>query len=551
MTALWEFPGGIQPPRHKHRSTRAPIAPLPLPETLVIPLLQYDGSFAQPLVQPGDPVLKGQLIARGSGPAGRPFHAGTSGSVTGIGAHPLPHPSGMAGLCIRIAPDGRNTPSPNSPCRDYRSLDRQALIARIRDAGISGLGGADFPAANKLERAGAPVQTLIINGAECEPYITADDMLMRERAEDILAGAEMLHWLLEAKTCLIAVEDDKPEALRALRDLRGDSPVEVVAIPARYPSGGEHQLIRILTGQSLPADALPVEHGIVCQNVATVAAIRQAVVQGEPSTSRIITVTGEAVRRPGNYEVTFGTPIRFVLEQAGADWGQVARLIIGGPLMGFPLTDPDAPVTGRTNCVIAATDDEMPDPGPERACIRCGFCADACPAGLLPQQILWDAKNGELRQARSHYLFDCIECGACDYVCPSAIPLVQYFQHAKGTIRQRQEERDNAQRARQRFENRNRRIERLRAEREARRQARIAAIAERRSAEASAQAKREARAAAVREAVKRKQTRQAATAKPNVSQEALNTNLRQGHDTVARRRHKPAGDRKNPDGEQS
>ncbi len=551
MTALWDFPGGIQPPRHKHRSTCAPIASLPLPDTLAVPLLQYDGSFAHPLVRVGDTVLKGQLIAAGEGFAGRPFHASTSGTIVGIGPYPLAHPSGLEGLCVRITPDGRDSWSERSACLDYRTLDRAKVIQKIRESGVSGLGGAVFPAANKLDRARLPVRTLIINGAECEPYITADDMLMRERAADILAGAEMLQWLLEAQTCLIAVEDDKPEALQALRDHRGDSPVEVVAIPARYPSGGEHQLIRILTGQSLPAGTLPVDHGIVCQNVATVAAAWRSVVQGEPSISRITTVTGDAVRRPGTYEVLFGTPIRFILEQAGVDWSQAAHLIMGGPLMGFPLTNPDAPATDRTNCIIAPTPSEMPPSAPERACIRCGFCADACPAGLLPQQLLWDAKNGDLHQARNHHLFDCIECGACDYVCPSAIPLVQHFRHAKGAVRRRQEERKNAERARQRFENRNRRIERLQAEREARRQARIAAAAQRRSADASAQAKREARAAAVREAVKRKQERQATQDKPSVSQQALNTNLRQGPDMAARRRHKPTGERKDQDGEPS
>ena len=319
------------------------------------------------------------------------------------------------------------------------------------------------------------VEQLIINAVECEPYITADDRLMRERADEIVLGIQILQYLLNPHDTLIGIEDNKPEAIAALRAACADSDVEVRVVPTKYPSGGEKQLIQLLTGKEVPSGSIPAQCGVVCQNVGTAWAVKRAVHDGEPLLSRITTVTGDAVARPGNYEVWLGTPVADLLHHAGVDKERLGRLVMGGPMMGFTLHDPSVPVVKTSNCVIAASAEELPEPPPEQACIRCGACAEVCPANLLPQQLYWYAKTDDFERAQHHNLMDCIECGACAYVCPSHIPLVQYYRYAKGEIRTQAAEQIKADRARERFEARQARLEREQAEKEARRRARLEA----------------------------------------------------------------------------
>ncbi len=465
---LWNFHGGLHLPDHKELSLARPTRRAELPKRLVLPLNQHIGAPAQPLVEVGQRVLKGQLIADSPAPVTAPLHAPTSGTVVEIGEHPIPHPSGLPGLCIIIEPDGLEAWAElPPPITDYRQADPQTLRARIREAGIVGMGGATFPSAVKLNP-GKPIKTLIINGAECEPYITCDDRLMQDHPEKVMEGVRILQHLLQCEECLIAIEDNKPEAILALHNqLRDDEPVEVIRIPTLYPSGGEKQLIRILTGREVPTSGLPAQVGVICHNVATAAAIADAVLEGRPLISRLVTLTGEGIREPGNFEALIGTLASDLIAQAGGYQGNPAQLILGGPMMGFDLASDAIPITKGANCLLCPTPQEIPRPDKARACIRCGRCADVCPAHLLPQQMYWYSRSKELEKVQDYNLFDCIECGCCSHVCPSHIPLVHYFRYAKHESWAQERERRESERAKQRHDARIARIERLEAERKA------------------------------------------------------------------------------------
>ena len=485
---VWNFHGGIHPPENKKISTQTPIEKAPMPSRLILPLQQHAGQPANPIVEVGDSVLKGQLIAEPSGYVSAAVHAPTSGIVIEIGQRNIPHPSGLTGLCVVIEPDNQDKWGDRLTPIDYEKAEPAELLQRIRDAGITGLGGAGFPTSVKLNPSTEnTIVTLIINAAECEPYITADDMLMRERAEEVIKGIQIIaHMLMPVEClpveCLIGIEDNKPEAIAALekatQQLDTEHQIKVVAIPTKYPSGGEKQLIQILTGKEVPNGGIPADIGIVCQNVGTTSAVYRAVVLGEPLISRITTLTGNALVAPKNLEVLLGTPLNGLLNYCGLLDSKLNRLIIGGPMMGYTLTDLDAPIIKSTNCILAATEEEIPTPAPEQACIRCGMCAEACPASLLPQQLLWYSKTKDFDKALKYNLLDCIECGACSYVCPSNIPLVQYYRFAKGEIRALEHEHTKSEHARQRFESRQQRLDAEAAEKEAKRQARAKAAAE-------------------------------------------------------------------------
>ena len=480
MRRIYDFHGGIHPPEHKDPSVQSPIADAGIPAELVIPLLQHVGAPARPLVGVGDQVLKGQMIAEPGGFVSAALHAPTSGTIIAIEDRVVPHPSGHAAPCIVLASDGRDEWIEHGVTADYTTLDRAALLDRIRSAGIAGLGGAGFPSAVKLGvKADVTIDTLILNGTECEPYITADDMLMRERAAKVVEGAKILRHLIQPGETLIGIEDNKPESLAAVREAARDTGIEVVSFPTKYPSGGEKQLIEILTGKQVPSGGLPADVGVICQNVGTAAAVRDAVLLGRPLISRVTTVTGEAVGKPQNFEVLIGTPVSYLLEKAGYRPADNGRLIMGGPMMGFTLPQPDVPVVKTTNCILAPSAAELPLPPPPQACIRCGMCAQVCPASLLPQQLFWFAQGKEVEKLESHNLFDCIECGACSWVCPSSIPLVQYYRASKAEILQLRREHARAEHSRERFEARQERIAREEAEKAAKRAARKQAAEER------------------------------------------------------------------------
>ncbi|SFG65053.1 electron transport complex subunit RsxC [Neptunomonas qingdaonensis] len=480
MSKIFAFHGGIHPPENKKQSTRSPIRPAPVPAQLTIPIQQHIGAPAKPCVKTGDYVQKGQLIAKAQGRISVSIHASSSGTVTDISPKAVPHPSGLNAPCISIQTDGKDEWIDHQGLDDYRSVPKQTLIEYIRDHGIAGMGGAGFPTDVKLHLGDDHiVNTLIINAAECEPYITADDMLIRERAEQIVGGIEIINYLLKPTHILIGIEDNKAHAIRVLEDAlrHTELNIDIIVVPTKYPSGGEKQLIRLLTGVEVPSGHIPADVGIVCQNIGTAAAINQAVNYGTPLISRIVTVTGGAVSKPQNLEVLIGTPINTLLETARINHDQLSRLVMGGPMMGYTIENDSIPIIKTSNCIIAATAEEMPPAPPAQACIRCGLCEQACPAELLPQQLYWFAKSKEFEKAKHHNLFDCIECGACSYVCPSNIPLVQYYRFAKNEIRAEEAEQRKADQARLRFEARQARLEQDKVDKETRRKERAAQAA--------------------------------------------------------------------------
>jgi electron transport complex protein RnfC len=475
---LWKFPGGLPLEGHKSLSTGQSVIDSSLPSRLILPLQQHIGEPAEPVVKVGEKVLKGQLIARANGYVSVPVHASTSGMVSALTDLPVAHPSGLSAPCIVIEPDGEERWTERHPVPDYLDLDRGKLRNLIREAGIVGLGGAGFPTFIKLNPGPhRPIETLVLNGAECEPYITCDDMLMRERAEEVIAGVQIMQYMLGAQRCIVGIEDNKPEAYAAIRAAIEDPAIEVVQVPTRYPAGGEKQLIRVLTGQEVPSQGLPAAIGVVCQNVATAAAVYRAIVLGEPLVSRIVTVTGQAIRRPGNLQVPIGMPIDELLAEAGGTLENLDRLIMGGPMMGFALPTDAAPVVKTTNCILAATQAEVAPSPQAQPCIRCGACVEACPARLLPQQLYWHTRAKEFDKVQDYHLFDCIECGCCAYVCPSHIPLVQYYRYAKTEIWAQERDRQRADLARQRHEHRLERLQREKRERAERHRKKKAALA--------------------------------------------------------------------------
>jgi electron transport complex protein RnfC len=537
---LWHFPGGLHLPENKAMSTAQPVAEAPIPERLIIPLQQHIGAPAKPLVAVGDRVLKGQKLAKAEGYVSAPVHASSSGTVVAIEDHPVPHPSGLAAPCVVIETDGEDRWCELHPQPDYKALDPSELRNVIRDAGIVGLGGAGFPAFIKLNPgARMSIDTLILNGAECEPYISCDDMLMREHADEVVQGARIMRHALQAKQCLIGIEDNKPEALAAIRDALsrlGENEIEVVEVPTRYPTGGEKQLIHILTGKEVPSQGLPIDIGIVCHNVATAASVHRAVERGEPLISRIVTVTGHGAARPQNLTVRIGTPMQALLQAAGGDTGVDYRLVMGGPMMGFELQHSQLPAIKTTNCLLLATQRDLPERGPVRPCIRCGECAHACPARLLPQQLYWYARAKDFDKAQDYNLFDCIECGCCAYVCPSNLPLVQYYRFAKTEIWAQEREKKAADKARERHEFRLFRKEREKAEKAARHQAKAKAV--KKNSDASS------KKAAIQAAMERaKAKRDAAGTTPKNTENLTEAQQQQIAEAEARRQAKAEADK--------
>ena len=466
---IWDFPGGIHPPENKTQSSTAPIVHAELPEEFVLPLKQHIGRPGDVCVSVGDKVLKGQQLTQANLAFMVPVHAPSSGTVTAIENRTIAHPSGLSDLCIVIKPDGSDTWCEKKPVSNYLERDSEVLIEKIRQSGISGMGGAGFPTARKLHTGLAKTKILIINAAECEPYITADDRLMQDYAQEVIQGIQVIQHILQPEVTIIGIEDNKKEAIAALEEAAKDVELIIRVIPTKYPSGGSKQLIKVLTGREVPSKEHSAAIGVLMQNVGTAFAIKRAIIDGEPLIERVVTLTGDSFSQKGNVLARLGTPISALLRQFGYKAEKKhPRLIMGGSLMGFTLPHADVPITKITNCILAPKRKEIAPTGQELACIRCTACAEACPASLLPQQLQWYAKAQDYEKCEEYHLSDCIECGACAYVCPSDIPLVQYYRQAKSEIWTRNQEAKEAERAKQRFEERQKRLERDKQEREQR-----------------------------------------------------------------------------------
>ncbi|KXX66280.1 electron transport complex subunit RsxC [Marichromatium gracile] len=482
--------GGVHPDDRKALAASAPITELALPARLDLPLQQHIGASAAPLVRKGQRVAKGEPIARAQGAISAPLHAPTSGRVIAIAERPAHHPSGLAMPTISIEPDGEERWHPAiTPCDDPFALDPAHIAERVAAAGIVGLGGATFPAAVKLNLgASHPLHTLVINGAECEPYLTCDDRLMRERAEAVIDGARIMAHALGVGGILVAIEDNKPEAAAAIETAAaGFDAITLIRVPTRYPMGSERHLVQALTGRETPARALTAQLGVVVHNPATAFAVHQALRLGQPLIARVVTLSGAAIARPANLWVPLGTAVETLIAHCGGLTEEDARLVSGGPMMGQPLPGTQVPTTKGCNGILALGAAERA-PGRTMPCTRCGRCVEVCPCGLVPLELGAHIRVGDLDGAAARGLHDCLGCGSCAYTCPSQQPLAQYIAHAKGELAAR--------------------------ERAKRKQAETKALAEQRTArlEAIKRAKREAMARRKREAARKQAEQQAAQA---------------------------------------
>ncbi|MEM6232012.1 electron transport complex subunit RsxC [Shewanella scandinavica] len=517
---LWRSPGGIHPPEVKFLSNTTPIGQLPLASTYLVPVPQV-GENCTLAVKVGDSVLKGTPLTQGTSIWHLPVHAPTSGTIVAIEPRASNHASALPVNTCVIAADGKDTWC-ELVQNQLDDLSHQQIVDKVRSAGIAGMGGAAFPTHIKLNPV-SEIDLVIINGVECEPYISADDRLMREYSQDILAGIGIIHRLLTPKRIVIAIEDNKPEAAKAMQAAVSQcglpaGSIRVTVIPTKYPSGGEKQLIQIITGREVPSGAIPAKLGIVVHNVGTAYAIHQAVTLGKPLIERVVTVTGKNVSKPGNYWLPIGTPVDHVLTATEFTPEPDQKVIIGGPMMGHALANIQVPILKGTNCILVPSSQEIGSTPEEKACIRCGECATACPALLLPQQLFWHAKAEEYDKAASYNLKDCIECGCCSYVCPSDIPLVEYYRIAKSALKQAADEKQQAERAKQRFDARLARLE----EEKLAREAKAKEAAERRQATMTGTDKNAVAEAMARIAAKKAAAAQAATGE-SITEEASAT----------------------------
>ena len=428
------FFGGIHPKYNKEMSTGITTFHTVTPKTVVIPMLQHIGSPCQPLVQVGDTVVRGQKIGDGEGLC-VPVHASVSGKV--IAVEPRPHPNGRMVTAVVIENDFQDTTIP-AVCATLpvEQMDDDTILHTIREAGIVGMGGAAFPGNVKALSAMGHVDTLIANACECEPYITADDSLLRTEPEHVLMGMQILRKVLQPERIVLAVEDNKQEAIEKLKPMMASyAGIELAVLPTMYPQGSEKQLIQAVTGRQVPSGSLPVKIGCAVFNVATFAAIYRAVCLGVPLTQRIVTVSGETVSQPQNFIVRIGTPFRDLIAQAGGLTEETERVVSGGPMMGVAQSDLDVPVVKATNAILCLPKDQN-GAAENPVCLRCGTCIGVCPMGLQPLYMYRYANAGRLDELKRLGLLDCMECGSCAYTCPGKLPLVESFRKGKALLRE-------------------------------------------------------------------------------------------------------------------
>lgn len=417
----------------KELSNTKPIRILPPPEEVVIPLKQHSGATCKPLVKRGDEVLLGQKIADSDAFVSAPIHASVSGVVKAIEARPCP--TGGTIECIVITNDGQDRLSPDLPApSDIDQLSKEEILQRIREAGIVGLGGGGFPTHVKLSPPkDKTITTLILNGAECEPYLTADHRLMVERPEDVIYGARAMAKVLGANEIYIGVELNKPDAIAALRKAAEGTQIQIVGLEVKYPQGAEKQLIYSIVGKQVPTGGLPADVGVIVNNVGTAAAVAQTIKTGKPLYERIVTVSGEGIAEPQNFLVRIGTPFSTLIAAAGGTKGTPRKIIMGGPMTGFTQFTAEVPVIKCTSGVLVFTDQKVAVTK-EDPCIKCGRCVDVCPQGLVPCHLARMAATGMLEQAAAEGLLNCVECGACSFVCPAHRFLVQNIKLGKQEV---------------------------------------------------------------------------------------------------------------------
>lgn len=458
---LFRFRGGVHPEGHKLATGSRPIEVLPMPGRLYLPVQQHIGAPAEPAVKPGYHVLKGRLLAHGQGAISAPIHAPTSGTIVDIVDHTAPHPSGLTVRTIILEADGKDEWMETETGINPFVMNPQDIAVRVGAAGIVGLGGATFPSAVKLKLGDTqPIKTLVINGGECEPYLTCDDRLMQERAQEVIDGIRIMMHSLNTARALIAIEDNKPDAIEAMKVAANlFQHVKVVPVPSLYPMGSEKQMIHALTGLEIPAGKRSADIGVLMHNVGTAYAVHNTIRRGRPLLSRIVTVGGGAVREPRNLEVPLGTLVSELFDYCGGFTETPERILMGGPMMGQVMPHTNVPVIKGTSGVIALTGKEITQQQ-IMPCIRCGSCAQVCPCGLLPMELATRSNKGQFEGAVDYGLMDCISCGSCSYICPSHIPLVHYFNYAKGVIAEQNRDKQKATETRELARLRTQRLER-------------------------------------------------------------------------------------------
>ncbi|OSM01876.1 electron transport complex subunit RsxC [Magnetofaba australis] len=495
---LRAFHGGVHPEEHKDLSQFCSIESAGIPDKLYVPLHQHIGAPCDPAVDPGETVKKGQRIGNPVGFISAAVHAPTSGVIEEIVDHPVGHPSGLTMLCAVLKPDGKDEWIDGlKGIADPFTAEPSAIRDAVREAGIVGLGGATFPSFVKLSPPGGKVaQILILNGVECEPYLTCDARLMEEQSKQIVDGAAIMLHALQTKECVIGIEDNKPAAIAAMQRACADHPqITVQALPVMYPQGSEKQLIEVITGKQVPSGGLPIDAGVICHNVATALAISEAVREGKPLISRVVTMTGLGITRPANFDTLMGTPVRHLIDLCGGMKGNTTRMVMGGPMMGVALRDMtalDVPVVKGTSGILCLTAKEATEK-PEQPCIRCGHCLEVCPISLMPSEMAWLAKSDEFDKLQEYDIFDCIECGSCSYTCPANIPLVHYFRYGKLSIQAKERNARKTELAKARTQAKEERMAKEKAEREAKKKALKAKTAANKPA-AAAEAKADASA---------------------------------------------------------